>query len=147
MQELVERGSFLTTRAGHVPIVVVRDRDGVLRGFVNVCRHRGHEVTTGCGRRQTLQCPYHAWTYGLDGKLLDLGKQKEVSVRELIHELIDWFLRDVIDELGTRKEIEYAYKILESGSSADRQLKTFAATGSTRAVVDQLVAETQEGVG
>ena len=44
---------------------------------------------------------WRAVRYGLDGKLLDLGKQKEVPVRELIHELIDWFLRDVIDELGT----------------------------------------------
>jgi glutamate---cysteine ligase / carboxylate-amine ligase len=90
---------------------------------------------------------WRAVRYGLDGKLLDLGKQKEVPVRELIHEMIDWFLRDVIDELGTRKEIEYAYKILEGGSSADRQLKTFEKAGTTRAVVDQLVAETQEGVG
>ncbi len=90
---------------------------------------------------------WRAVRYGLDGKLLDLGKQKEVPVRELIHEMIDWFLRDVIDELGTRKEIEYAYKILEGGSSADRQLKTFNNTGTTRTVVDQLVRETQEGVG
>ena len=89
---------------------------------------------------------WRAVRYGLDGKLLDLGKQKEVSARELIHEMIDWFLRDVIDELGTRKEIEYAYKILESGSSADRQLRTFNHTGTTRTVIEQLVAETQEGV-
>lgn len=89
---------------------------------------------------------WRAVRYGLDGKLLDLGKQKEVPVRELIHELIDWFLRDVIDELGTRKEIEYAYTIMDGGSSADRQLRTFEQTGNCRAVVDQLVAETQEGV-
>jgi len=89
---------------------------------------------------------WRAVRYGLDGKLLDLGKEQEVPVRELIHELIDWFLRDVIDELGTRKEIEYAYKIMDGGSSADRQLKTYAKTNSVRAVVDQLVAETQEGV-
>lgn len=89
---------------------------------------------------------WRAVRYGLDGKLLDLGKEKEVPARELIHEMIDWFLRDVIDELGTRKEIEYAYKIMEGGSSADRQLKAFAATGSTRAVADLLVRETQEGV-
>ena len=89
---------------------------------------------------------WRAVRYGLDGKLLDLGKDKEVPVRELIHEMIDWFLRDVIDELGTRKEIEYAYKIMEEGSSADRQLRTFAQTGSTRDVVDQLVRETHEGV-
>src|SRR5690349_15559172 len=65
---------------------------------------------------------WRAVRYGLDGKLLDLGKQKEVPVRELIHELLDWFLRDVIDDLGIQNEIKYAYKILEGGSSADRQI-------------------------
>ncbi len=56
-------------QAGHVPVVIVRGRDGELRGFVNVCRHRGHLVATGSGCRETLQCPYHAWTYDLDGTL------------------------------------------------------------------------------
>jgi nitrite reductase/ring-hydroxylating ferredoxin subunit len=55
--------------AGHVPVVVTRARDGELRAFVNVCRHRGHVVAQGAGCRETLQCPYHAWTYGLDGAL------------------------------------------------------------------------------
>ena len=63
-------GSFFAARAGHVPVVVVRDRDGGIRGFVNVCRHRGHLVASGEGCRATLQCPYHAWTYDLDGRLL-----------------------------------------------------------------------------
>ena len=67
--DLVEPGSFVATRAGHVPIVLVRDRDDVLRAFVNVCRHRGHLLCDGIGRRETLQCPYHAWTYDLDGSL------------------------------------------------------------------------------
>ena len=90
---------------------------------------------------------WRAVRYGLEGKLLDLGKQMEVPVKDLIHELIDWFLRDVIDELGTRKEIEYAYKIMEGGTSADRQLKTYRESGENiRAVVDQLVIETREGV-
>jgi choline monooxygenase len=62
-------GSYLTCRAGDVPIVVVRDREGVLRAFVNVCRHRGAEVVAGAGPCTTLQCHYHAWTYGLDGAL------------------------------------------------------------------------------
>ncbi len=62
-------GSFTTTRAGHVPIVVTRDREGALRGFVNVCRHRGYTVARGSGCRESLQCSYHAWTYGLDGSL------------------------------------------------------------------------------
>ena len=85
--------------------------------------------------------------YGLNGKLLDLGREMEVPARDLIHELIDWFLRDVIDELGTRKEIEYAYKIMEQGTSADRQLRAYEQSGGQiRSVVDLLVAETREGV-
>jgi choline monooxygenase len=56
-------------RVGDVPLVVVRDREGELRAFVNVCRHRGAEVVSGEGRCTTLQCHYHAWTYGLDGEL------------------------------------------------------------------------------
>ena len=66
----VERpGDFFTCLAGHVPVVVTRDRTGQLRGFVNVCRHRAHLVAQGSGHRESLQCPYHAWTYGLDGTL------------------------------------------------------------------------------
>jgi choline monooxygenase len=67
--QVADAGAFLAAAAGHVPVVVVRDQKGVLRGFVNVCRHRGHLVAEGCGRRETLQCPYHAWTYDLDGAL------------------------------------------------------------------------------
>lgn len=67
--KLDEPGDFLTDTVAGVPIVLVRGKDDELRGFVNVCRHRGHLVASGCGNRSTLQCPYHAWTYGLNGKL------------------------------------------------------------------------------
>ena len=68
--EVSEAGSFSATRAGDVPSVLVRDEEGTLPAFLNVCRHRGSLVCEGAGRRSTLQCPYHAWTYSLDGKLL-----------------------------------------------------------------------------
>jgi choline monooxygenase len=68
-EHVAEPGSFLATDAGGVPIVVTRDRAGDLRAFVNVCRHRGAILIEGCGARETLQCRYHAWTYGLDGSL------------------------------------------------------------------------------
>jgi choline monooxygenase len=68
-EQVREPGSFFASTAGHIPVAVVRGRDGELRGFVNVCRHRGHLVVEGSGCRETLQCPYHAWTYGLDGAL------------------------------------------------------------------------------
>jgi phenylpropionate dioxygenase-like ring-hydroxylating dioxygenase large terminal subunit len=67
--ELTDQGSFAASRVGDVPVVVVRGRDDELRAFVNVCRHRGFLLCDGTGRRETLQCPYHAWTYDLDGSL------------------------------------------------------------------------------
>ena len=68
-EQVREPRSFFVSQAGPVPVVVVRDRERTLRGFVNVCRHRGHPVVSGEGCRETLQCPYHAWTYDLDGSL------------------------------------------------------------------------------
>ena len=62
-------GDFFTARAGRIPIVVTHAEDGRTRAFVNVCRHRGSLVAEGAGNRMTLQCPYHAWTYALDGRL------------------------------------------------------------------------------
>jgi len=56
--ELVaEPGSYLATRIAHAPVVIVRDEEGELRGFVNVCRHRAHLVASGNGKRKALQCP------------------------------------------------------------------------------------------
>ena len=89
---------------------------------------------------------WRAVRYGLDGKLIDFGKQIELPARELIREMIEWFIGDVMDELGSRKEIEYAYRIMEEGTSADRQLATYRSTKSLQAVVDQLIDETKEGV-
>ena len=67
--QVAEAGSFLSTDAGGIPILVARDAEGILRAFLNVCRHRGAVLTDGCGKRETIQCHYHAWTYGLDGTL------------------------------------------------------------------------------
>ena len=64
-----EPGSFLTTDAAGIPVLVTRDEHGELRAFLNVCRHRGAVLVDGCGTRATIQCHYHAWTYGLDGAL------------------------------------------------------------------------------
>jgi len=90
---------------------------------------------------------WRAVRHGLDGHLIDLGKQQEVPARQLIRELIEWFLPDVVDELGSRKEVEYAFRILEEGTSADRQLAVYERTGDFKAVVEHLVRETEEGLG
>ena len=67
--QLGDGAGYFATRAGRTPVVVTRDGAGTIRAFVNVCRHRGSVVAEGQGARETLQCPYHAWTYGLDGRL------------------------------------------------------------------------------
>lgn len=67
--ELQGPGSYFASETGPVPVVVTLDTDGTLRGFLNVCRHRGAILATDARRRGTLQCPYHAWTYRLDGRL------------------------------------------------------------------------------
>jgi phenylpropionate dioxygenase-like ring-hydroxylating dioxygenase large terminal subunit len=67
--QVAGNGSFFTSSAGEIPVVVTRAGDGALRAFLNVCRHRGHVVASGEGKRGALQCPYHAWTYDLDGRL------------------------------------------------------------------------------
>jgi len=74
--DVPEPASFFATSVGDIPVVVVRDREDELRAFLNVCRHRGSIVCEGSGRRETLQCPYHAWTYGLDGRLVTAPRSK-----------------------------------------------------------------------
>ncbi|HEU5321222.1 MAG TPA: Rieske (2Fe-2S) protein, partial [Methylomirabilota bacterium] len=63
-------GQYLTADVGGEPVVVVRGRDGALRGFFNVCRHHAAAVCTEPqGSAQSLRCPYHGWTYSLEGEL------------------------------------------------------------------------------
>lgn len=88
---------------------------------------------------------WRAVRWGLEGKLIDFGKQKEVPVRDLIHELLD-FVDDVLDELGSRKEVEHIHTILERGTSADEQLRVYRETNSLQAVVDRLIEQTMENV-
>jgi carboxylate-amine ligase len=89
---------------------------------------------------------WRAVRYGLDGRLVDLGKDQEQPARALVRELLEWFVDDVLDELGSRREVEYAFTILDQGTSADRQIARFRETGDLKAVVDSLVSETAEGV-
>jgi carboxylate-amine ligase len=88
---------------------------------------------------------WRAVRWGLDGKMIDFGKQKEVPVRDLIHELLD-FVDDVLDELDSRKEVEHIHTILQRGTSADEQLRVYQETGDLKAVVDVLIARTMENV-
>ena len=66
---LAEPGCYLTADVCGQNIIVIRDRDGELKAYYNVCQHRGHELLFGSGRVRTITCPYHAWSYGFDGEL------------------------------------------------------------------------------
>ncbi len=78
MEQVAESGQFFTAEIGNDSIVVLRDGD-TLRGFYNVCLHRAGPVAHGCGKRQTLQCKYHGWTYTLDGTLLRAPEMEGVE--------------------------------------------------------------------
>ena len=96
-------------------------------------------------RALIMENKWRASRYGLEGKLIDFGKQTEVPARDLVLEYLD-FVDDVVDELDSREEIEYIHNILETGSGADRQLRVFAETGDLKKVVDYIIEETQAGL-
>lgn len=97
-------------------------------------------------RRMLIQeNKWRAVRWGLDGKMIDFGKQKEVPVRDLILELLD-FVDDVLDPLGSRKEVEHIHTILDRGTSADEQLRVYRETNDLKAVVDRLIELTAENV-
>jgi carboxylate-amine ligase len=96
-------------------------------------------------RALLMENKFRAVRYGLDGKMIDFGKQCEVPARDLIMEYLA-FVDDMLDELGSRNEIGYVRTMMEQGSGADRQLKVFRETGSLRSVVDYMAAETKAGL-
>jgi carboxylate-amine ligase len=97
-------------------------------------------------RRMLIQeNKWRAVRWGIDGKMIDFGKQKEVPTRDLILELLD-FVDDVVDELDSRKEIEHIHTILERRTSAEEQLRVFAETKDLNSVVDRLIELTMENV-
>jgi carboxylate-amine ligase len=95
---------------------------------------------------------WRAVRYGISGELIDFGRQEEMPFAVLMGELLE-ILDDVVDDLGSRQEVEYVRTILEKGTSADRQIAVYRVNGgednreeALKAVVDHLVAETKLGV-
>jgi carboxylate-amine ligase len=96
-------------------------------------------------RALIMENKWRAARYGLDGKMIDFGRQIELPERDLILEYLQ-FVDDVVDELNSREEIEYIRQILEMGSGADRQLRVFRETADLKQVVDYIIEETEVGV-
>jgi carboxylate-amine ligase len=88
---------------------------------------------------------WRAARYGIDGKMIDFGKELEVNTRALIIELLD-FVDDVVDEVGCRDDLQYIHKILEGGTGADRQLAVYQQNSSFVDVVDYITSQTLKGI-
>jgi carboxylate-amine ligase len=88
---------------------------------------------------------WRAARYGIEGKLIDFGKQKEVPFRDLFYEYIR-FIDEAVEELDSREAINHLYRILENGTSAERQLRVYEESNhDLTAVVDYLIQDTSEG--
>jgi glutamate---cysteine ligase / carboxylate-amine ligase len=96
-------------------------------------------------RMLIMENKWRALRYGIDGKLIDFGKQIEVPFRDLMEEYLQ-MIDPVADELGSRHEIDYIRRILQEGTGADRQLRVWRETKDLRAVVDYMVRETETGL-
>jgi glutamate---cysteine ligase / carboxylate-amine ligase len=88
---------------------------------------------------------WRAARYGIEGKLIDFGKEAEIPMTRLIPELLE-LVDDVVDDLGSRSAVEYVHTIMNEGTSAERQLRVYQQTGDLKAVVKHLVDETRSGV-
>ncbi|WP_397446716.1 carboxylate-amine ligase [Polaribacter sp. R77954] len=88
---------------------------------------------------------WRAGRYGIEGKMIDFGKESEVETTVLMQEFVD-FVDDVLDELGSRNEVEYLYKMMKMGTGADRQLQVFEQTKDLTKVVDYITAQTILGI-
>ncbi len=107
--------------------------------------HAANQSFRQYGRSLLMENKFRACRYGVDGKLIDFGKEMEVPVRDLMTEYLE-FIDDVVDELGSRDEIDYIHEILRMGTGADRQLAVFKKTKDLKKVVDFMVEETSLGV-
>ena len=81
--EVAEPGQYTTKDVMGVPVLAVRGRDGMLRAFINGCAHRGAQVAAECGKARMFSCPYHGWTYGLDGRLTGTPARKMFAGADL----------------------------------------------------------------
>jgi carboxylate-amine ligase len=107
--------------------------------------HERNQSFRHYSRALIMENKWRAARYGLDGKMIDFGKQTEVPARQLIEEILD-FVGDVADELGSREEISYIRTILQNGNGADRQLRVYHETGDFKKVVDYMIEETEFGL-
>ena len=154
VEKLSDPGNYIAVDIAGAPIVVVRNREGELRAFYNVCKHRAHELVTGSGTTKNLVCPYHAWTFGLTGELkaarradqmdnFDKGTicLDKVQVEEFcgfVYVNLDGSAKPLAEQAGDlKKEIEYWAPGVEKLTLAKRL--TYEINSNWKNVVDNFL--------
>ena len=154
VEKLSDPGNYIAVDIAGAPIVVVRNREGELRAFYNVCKHRAHELVTGSGTTKNLVCPYHAWTFGLNGELkaarradqmdnFDKGTicLDKVQVEEFcgfVYVNLDGTAKPLAEQAGDlKKEIEYWAPGVEKLTLAKRL--TYEINSNWKNVVDNFL--------
>jgi phenylpropionate dioxygenase-like ring-hydroxylating dioxygenase large terminal subunit len=134
--DLAAPGDYVTSYVGTTSVIVIRDNDGVIHTFANVCRHRGAEILApGRGCTKSLQCPYHAWTYSLDGTLrgvprgnVNSGFSAEgISLLELRTERLGGLVFATLDDDAEPLETvlgPWLERIAQEGITLPEELKT-----------------------
>ena len=142
---LAKTGDYIARKAAGTPLIVVRGKDGIVRAFKNACRHRGAELAAGAGCAGAFVCPYHGWSYGLDGALLGIPHQDGFpDIDKLSHGLAE------VTAIETKGMI---FVIQESGqeSSQESSIDTAKAEKMLEAVPDilrpdQIIFKTSEAI-
>lgn len=110
VEKLRNPGDYLATEIAGRPIAVVRDREGVLRAFYNVCKHRAHHLLEGAGNTTRIMCPYHAWTYKLDGQLVRAPHTETLE---------DFNVKDIcLDQVQVEEFCGFVYVNLDPGAES-----------------------------
>lgn len=108
-EKLREAGAYVAADVAGQPVCVVRDNDGELRAFYNVCKHRAHELLRGEGRTNRITCPYHAWTYDLTGQLRRAPETERLE---------GFSVRDVcLDTIRVEEFCGFVFVNLDSGAA------------------------------
>lgn len=113
---------------------------------VKIYRLRQRNLNFRLYSRQLInENKWRAARYGIEGKLIDFGKEEEVQTKALIYEFLN-FVEDVVEDLGSRNELNYIHEILVNGTGADRQLAFFQKTNDMKDLVDFIICETKYGL-
>ena len=134
---LAKAGDYIARKAAGTPLIVVRGKDGIVRAFKNACRHRGAELASGAGCAGAFVCPYHGWSYGLDGALLGIPHEDGFpDIDKLSHGLAE------VTAIETKGMI---FVIQESGGDSAKAEKMLEAVPDILRP-DQIIFKQSEGI-